>query len=145
MSFLPITLNLSHKPVIVIGGGSIALRRVKVLLHFGATVKLYAETVHPEIKELNIEWREISYSPEQLQHSGLIVAATNDPFVNLRIADDAHQIGGLVNVTSDRNASDYHFPAITHHNEFTIAVSSSGKNLQGTIDLRDQIREVLND
>lgn len=145
MSFIPITLNLSHKPVIVIGGGSIALRRVKVLLHFGATVKLFAETVHPEIKELNIEWREISYSPEQLQHCRLVVAATNDPFVNLRIADDAHEKGALVNVTSDRNVSDYHFPAITHHDEFTIAVSSSGKNLQGAIDLRNQIKEALND
>ncbi len=145
MGFLPISINLNKRPVIIIGGGKVALRRAETFLQFGAEVKLYAKSVMPEIKQLSLQWYEGKYISSQLERFSLVVAATDDKELNSRIASDAGEVGALVNVASDRELSDFHFPALLTEDEFSIAVSSGGKDLHGIISLRNRIAKLLND
>ncbi|MCF8084640.1 MAG: bifunctional precorrin-2 dehydrogenase/sirohydrochlorin ferrochelatase, partial [Deltaproteobacteria bacterium] len=40
MSYYPIFLQLERRTVLVVGGGSVALRKVETLLEYGALVRL---------------------------------------------------------------------------------------------------------
>ena len=89
MNYLPIFVDLNNRPVLVVGGGHVALRKIDLLLKAQAKVKIVAEKLNPELQQLTaqqrIEWIAQTFSADQLQQVYLVIAATNDSELNHQV------------------------------------------------------------
>ncbi len=127
MSYLPISLDLTDRPVLVVGGGAIAQQKVEVLLANGARVRVVAPAVRAALRGLaGIELRERHFRPSDLAGIGLVIAATDDPALNRRVRELAHRRGLLVNVVDVPALCDFIFPSIMRRGDVTVAVSTGG-------------------
>src|SRR5262250_2397616 len=86
MDYLPVFLRLERQPVVVVGGGTVAARKVSALLKAGAQVTVIAPAVHPQLaaQATGRELRHLAatFSPEHLVDAVAVIAATDDAAVN---------------------------------------------------------------
>lgn len=83
-------LVLADRSVVAVGGGCVSRRRVPALLAAGARVTVVAPTLHPRLTELaesgRITWVERPFDESDLDGAWYVLAATDDPALNARIA-----------------------------------------------------------
>jgi siroheme synthase-like protein len=130
VSYYPIFVNIKKKRCVVIGGGKIALRKVRMLLDCGADVTVVSPKSHPDIAKLSkkkaIHLIQRNYEAGDLQRATIALAATNAEKINQRVAHEAKKIGILVNVADDLRSSDFIIPSFFQRGNLTIAVSTLG-------------------
>lgn len=130
MDRLPIFLQLSGKPCLVVGGGTIAARKVRLVLRTGAHITVVAPDLTPELRKLcdsgSIAHAAGQYRQSLIQEHWLIVAATDDETLNRRVAADAEAAGRLCNVVDDNDASSFIFPAIVDRSPVIVAIGTAG-------------------
>ena len=147
MAFLTVSLEMSGRRAVVIGAGSVALRKVRNLLECGAGVRLVAPRACDELARMAadgvLEWRPAPYTAADFEQCFLAVAATDDPALNRRIADDARSQGILVNTASPNDAGDTLFPALLKRDRLEVAVSSSGLCPAYAVAVRDLLAEII--
>jgi len=128
----PAFLSLQGKVCAVVGGGGVAARKVRSLLATGASIVVISPQLHAELQALlsHSPIRSIAsnYVTEHLEGAHLVFAATNDPEVNRRVAQDAHERGLWVNVADNPALSDFYVPATIHRNDLTVAISTGGSS-----------------
>lgn len=139
----PLFVNLKGRKAVVIGGGKIALRRIGVLLDFGADVTVIAPECEAVPSGVNYLCR--PYETGDLSGAFLAVAATNDRAVNHRAALEAEQEGIFVSVADSREESTFFFPAICAGSGLISGVVSRGEDHQKTARAARTIRTVLED
>ena len=90
MKYLPLFFDLHGQPVLLVGGGGIALRKARMLLRSGAAVSVVAPRIQPELERLlasaHAHSDERSFVPYDLDGKRLVVAATDDRELNARIS-----------------------------------------------------------
>jgi siroheme synthase-like protein len=130
--FYPIFLNIQGKRCVVIGGGKVALRKVKMILDYGANVSVISPKPHPDIaklsKERAIHLIQRGYETRDLKGAVIAIICTDVKEVNRKVADEAKKAGLLVNVADDPEPSDFIIPAFFRRGNLTLAVSTSGKS-----------------
>lgn len=128
MDFLPLFHKLQDRPVLVIGGGEVALRKARLLSDAGARVRVVAPDIRSELQELagpaGIFLR--GYQTGDLQGVALVIAATDDEPLNARISAEAQALGIPVNVVDAPKLCSVIFPAIVDRSPLIVAVSSGG-------------------
>ncbi len=128
--FYPLFLNLKSEPVLVIGGGKVAERKVRSLLACGACVTVVSPVLTSGLSRL-AEARKVScrvrgFHPSDLKGMRLVICATNDSEVNRKAASEAEARGVLLNVVDDPELCRFIVPAVVRKGDLTIAVSTSG-------------------
>ena len=88
--YFPLFVNLSGKKVLVVGGGTVGLRRARILAEFGACVIVVtlSEFHHRTERMENdgrILWKRHAFQEEDVEGMALVVAATDDDDVNNRM------------------------------------------------------------
>jgi siroheme synthase-like protein len=130
--YYPIFLNIQGKRCVVIGGGKVALRKVKMLLDCGANVSVISPKPHPDIaklsKERAIHLIQRDYEAQDLKGAVIAIVCTDVKEVNRKVADEAKKAGILVNVADDPGPSDFIIPAFFRRGNLTLAVSTSRKS-----------------
>lgn len=130
MEYLPLFHNLKARTVLVVGGGEVALRKVRLLIDAGAHIRLVALAIEPDLEVLvrghQGEVRVRAYASEDVQGAHLVVAATNQHDLNAQVAADAGQLGIPVNVVDTPALCSVIFPAIVDRSPLMIAVASGG-------------------
>ncbi len=143
--YLPVCLSLDGKKCVVLGGGKVALRKIKVLLDFGASVKVISPNFTKEIKRLSkegkidIEKRE--YRDGDLRGAYIAFCAVGKDNVIKQIKDEAKRENVLVNFSDKVEFCDFILPSYIKRKDLVISISSSGKSPA----LCKAIREVLED
>ncbi len=131
-TYYPILLNIQGRKCLVVGGGPVALRKVKALLEHGANVEIVSPTFCPELNQLATDGAiraiQRDYKSEDLQHTFIAIAATDDAKTNERVAAEAKRRGVLVNVVDDPKNSDFIVPSYLKRGDVIIAVSTSGRS-----------------
>ncbi len=126
-----INLVLQDKPAIVVGAGSVALRKVHGLLEAGARVQVIAPKACEAICTLAAAGRVALVSREyrsgDLAGSMLVIAATNDEAINRQISADARSLGILVNVVDRPASCTFTLPAIVRRGDLSLAVATEGR------------------
>ena len=107
-----VQLNMENRHCVVIGGGSVALRKTKSLLEAGAAVTLIAPSILPEIVALQRTFPALSlcrrnYEEGDLQDAFLVIAATDNRPVNEAITREAKAERCLINVADDPDAGNF--------------------------------------
>ncbi|MHB8121745.1 MAG: precorrin-2 dehydrogenase/sirohydrochlorin ferrochelatase family protein [Desulfuromonadaceae bacterium] len=147
MATLALNIQMNGKLAVVIGGGAVALRKLRTLLTADASITVVAMTVGPEIAALaeagDLAVRIGSYQSADLNDAFLVIAATDNATVNKRIASDARERGILVAVADNPAEGDCTFPALLRRNDLEIAVSTGGRCPAFAADVRDCIAGVI--
>jgi uroporphyrin-III C-methyltransferase/precorrin-2 dehydrogenase/sirohydrochlorin ferrochelatase len=127
---LPIFLRLTDKPCLVVGGGIVAERKVRLLLRSGASIAVLAPTVsealQKQIDDGLITYFPQRYSSEFVRDYWLVIAATDEEALNHRIAADTDTAGRFCNVVDDNAASTFILPAIVDRSPVVIAIGTNG-------------------
>ncbi|MDZ7750836.1 MAG: siroheme synthase CysG [Gammaproteobacteria bacterium] len=130
MEFLPIFLKVRAQPCLVVGGGDVASRKASLLLRAGAEVHIVSPRLGRALETLYHEgevlWQEGIYEANRLTGMHLVIAATDDPAVNGRVANDARERGIPVNVVDQTDACTFVVPSIIDRSPIVAAVSSGG-------------------
>ena len=131
-AYYPVFLNISGRECVVVGGGQVAFRKVKVLLEHGAVVEVVSPNVCPELNQLaesgQIRVLQRSYRVGDLQDVVIAIAATDDSNTNLEVVKEARRKAILVNVVDDAENSDFIAPSYMRRGDVTIAVSTGGRS-----------------
>jgi siroheme synthase-like protein len=147
MSHLPLNIDMQGRPVLIAGGGNVALRKVKALLGARAAVRMVAPDLLPELTALaaagELSIRIGRYEPVDLEGAFLAVAATGDAGVNARIAADARERGILVAVSDAPGLGTCTFPAVLRRGELEIAVSTGGRCPALAVEVRDIVAGMI--
>jgi len=123
-------LRLSGRRCLVVGGGDVGLEKVEGLLACDADVTLVAPAAHPELEALaregSITWFEREYQRDDLDGKLIVIAATDDTDVNIRVFDDAEARAMFVNVVDVPPLCSFILPAIVRTGPLAIAISTAG-------------------
>lgn len=144
MKHLPVYLNMKNQLAVVVGGGPVAARKIRLLRESGARVRLVSPELCPALEKL-IE-RENTNSRQSIEHIAepytpriiepgveagaesvrLIVAATNDAPTNLAIATLATNLNIPCNVADNPDAGSFVLPSVVDRDPILVAISSGG-------------------
>lgn len=131
MDYLPLFFNLKQQPALLVGGGSIALRKATLLVRAGAHVTVIAREICQELQALldqhNGEAIIGEYHANLLDKQSLVIAATDDLELNQRVHFDATTRNLPVNVVDSPELCTFIFPAIVDRSPIVVAISSGGQ------------------
>lgn len=132
MRYFPINLDIHGKPVVIVGGGTVAARKCQTLLAAGARVTVIAPTVTAPLRELAGKGRVChlarKYTGGDLAGSFLVFAATDSHLVNRAVAKEAKNCGILADVVDAHDQSDFTSPAVVSRGGLMITVSTEGES-----------------
>ncbi len=148
VEYLPICLRISGQDCLVIGGGNVALRKIRTLLEFKATVTCLSPVVTKNLEILikgeKIEFIKGVYSKKvSLKKFRLVVAATDDVKVNGDIVTRGIKEGVLVNCATGGKNNEVIFPAIVKKRGAVIAVSTNANNPSKAKNIKEKIRKII--
>lgn len=138
----PLTVRIEKKRVVVIGGGKVASFKIAPLLKEGADIVVVSHELDASLVKLveskQIRWFQKDYEKEDLEGAFLVVAATSDATLNEQIAQDVPS-NQLVNVITNPESGNVHFPATIHRGKLSVAVSTGGASPKLAKKIRDDI------
>jgi uroporphyrin-III C-methyltransferase/precorrin-2 dehydrogenase/sirohydrochlorin ferrochelatase len=147
MDYFPIFLRLAGEPVLVVGGGEVAARKVDLLLRASADVTVVAPELGARLAALlasgAIAHVAREFQPDHLNGMRLAIAATDSQAVNAWVAHQAESRGIAVNVVDDRELSRFIMPAIIDRSPILAAVTSGGDAPVLTRRLREKLEAFL--
>ncbi|WP_162890923.1 precorrin-2 dehydrogenase/sirohydrochlorin ferrochelatase family protein [Suicoccus acidiformans] len=121
----PVLLNIKDKPVLIVGGGRLAKRKLLHLLEAGARITIVSPDLHPDIPTKQITWRAKHYDKSDLAGFSLVLACTDRADLNEQIYQESQDLQ-WVNNTSNRLASDFYNQGLVHSKNLIFSVSSQG-------------------
>jgi uroporphyrin-III C-methyltransferase / precorrin-2 dehydrogenase / sirohydrochlorin ferrochelatase len=122
----PVEIDLNDRHVVVIGGGAVALRRVRPLVEAGAKVTVIAPEIADALTGLPVTVRRRRYRDGDLARAWFAHAATDDAAVNAAVAAEAERSRIWCVRADDASASAARTPAVTRHGDVTVAVTAGG-------------------
>jgi siroheme synthase-like protein len=138
-------LRLTGRRCVVIGGGDVGLEKVEGLLACEGEVTLVAPDAIEPLQELaregSIRWERREYRTEDLERTFIVIAATNDTTVNIRVFEDAERRAMLVNVVDVPPLCNFILPAIIRSGPLAIAISTAGASPALAKRIRDEIAD----
>jgi precorrin-2 dehydrogenase len=139
-------LRLTGRRCVVIGGGDVGLEKVEGLLACDGEVTLIAPDAIEPLRELaaegSIAWEQREYAgAADLEGVFMVIAATSDTDVNIRVYDDAERRAMLVNVVDVPPLCNFILPAIIRTGPLAIAISTAGASPALAKRIRDEIAD----
>lgn len=153
--WFPVFLNVTGKRFLLVGGGTIALRRVRTLLKFDCVLTILSEHLCGELRELAEEHRdriEVVERPFARGDCGPapppgpflgVLALTDKREVNRLIAEECREKGIPVSVADRREDSTFYFPAVVCSGDLVIGLSSGGKDHRLVKDAAEKVRRIF--
>jgi precorrin-2 dehydrogenase/sirohydrochlorin ferrochelatase len=169
--FFPVFLDLSEKKAVVIGGGTIAERRIRTLSGFVGSITVVSPEVtkvicgfagfHEGIVEETegavsessgngmdascaaVTWIAKSYERNDIMNADLVLACTDDADLNNAIYTDCKDLGIPVNDCSDRNKCDFYFPSVVQRDGIVVGINGGGTDHHKVKVIRQRVEEAL--
>ena len=143
--FLPVNIRIDNRRILFVGGGNIAMHKIRTVEQYTRNITIVAPEIHDELQGKGFDLVSKEYEESDLDGFFLVYASTNNMEVNRRIKEDAETRGIMVNVVDNRELSDFISPAVFKQGEMTVAISSNGQNVKKSVAWRDRIREMFRD
>ena len=129
MAYFPMFVNLKDQPCLVVGGGMVAYRKVKVLLDFEARVV--------------VELQKKCFEDADCDNMFMVIAATDDNLLNHHIAEICNSKGIMVNAVDQKEDCSFIFSSYIKEKNLIAAFSSSGNSPVLAQYLKSQEKEIL--
>ncbi len=130
--YYPVYLDLNGKKCVVVGGGTVAARKVGSLLKSSADVWIVSPDLSRQLKELVVQ-KKVRYIKERfeerhLKDAFLVIGATDDSSINSRISREAQRKGILVNIVDLPEDCNFIVPSVVERGNVVISISTGGKS-----------------
>ena len=144
MEYFPFFLDIEGQKGLIVGGGTVALRKVEKLLPFSPRLTVAAPEICPELEVISgLELLRRPFSPELLEGARFVIAATDSPVLNQQVAQLCRQRGILVNVVDDQENCTFLFPALVKRGGLCVGVSTGGSSPSAAAWLRGRVEDLL--
>jgi siroheme synthase-like protein len=140
MRWLPVTLNVDQKRVLILGGGKAALEKLQMLLGFGVAVTVVSEEIDEAILKSNCTICRRAFQREDLDGVSLLYLCLADRESNRLLKKEANDLGILVNTPDDPELCDFITPALFCEGNMSVAVSSGGTDVRKAVAWRNRIK-----
>lgn len=130
--YYPIFVNLYSKRCVVLGGGSVAYRKVRTLLKTGASIIVVSPAINPGLERLiNIHKDRIIYHKrrfrlQDIKDAFLVIGATGKRGINSKIFSYCNACNILVNIVDSVPESNFIVPSQIKRGDLILAISTSG-------------------
>ena len=148
--FYPAYINLQNRKCLVVGGGTVAERKVVSMLISGGEVTV----ISPDMTELltfltekgTIRWHKRQFETDDTQGYFLVCAATDYTTINTAVFKEAHEKNKirLVNVVDVIPQCTFAAASVVTDGEIMISISTSGKSPATSRRIREHFEEMLN-
>jgi siroheme synthase-like protein len=147
MAFFPFFVDLAGKPGLIVGGGTIALHKIKKLLPYGPSLTVVAPEILPEITSLpNVTCLARAFREEDLDDfPAFVVAGTDDHPLNHRISALCQARSIPVNVVDEPELCTFVFPALVQRGPLSVGISTSGTSPTAAIWVKEQLQDLIPD
>ena len=150
MAYFPLFVDLEGRQVLVVGGGKIAMRRVRTLLEFGCEITVVSPEVCEKLRE-KVLWKKKRYDETDLESLGnvgeasrfVFVLAAAAPEVNEKIVCDCRKKKIPVNNASNRDQCDFYFPGIAKDGDTVVGITSGGGDHRLAAKISATVRQIL--
>ena len=148
-AFFPLFVDMSGRKALVIGGGNIAERRIKVLAGFGAEITVIAPAVTGYIEQAasSQTLRLIRRTYQEGDITGLapflVIAATDERQVNHAVMTEARNMNIQVSVADRSEECTFYFPAVAENETFIAGLVSKNGDHAGVRRMAEKIRELF--
>ncbi len=122
----PVNLNLHGRPVLVVGGGRIALRKVEQLLMADAEVTVLSPMFVDEFHSLPVTLVQREYASGDVDAFRLVITATGNTPVDQQIFDECEAKGIWINSADDPDRCAFTLPAALRRGDLMVTVSTGG-------------------
>lgn len=144
MAYFPLFISLEGLPCLVIGGGRVALRKIRTLSEFGAQITVVAPEILPELEALSgLRLIRRRFEEKDLEHMSLVFAASSDQECNRKAARLARKKGIRVNAADLPEECDFFFPALVKRGDVTVGISTGGRIPAVAAGVRARIEQTL--
>jgi siroheme synthase-like protein len=141
--FLPVSLQIAGKKLVIVGGGNVALHKANLLRRFTDEAEVIAPAFHPGFDNLPFRQIKKEYEPAALDGAFLVYICTGNAELNASIKSECERRGLLASVCDNPRLCDFISPAIYKAGEVTISVSSNARNVKQSIKIRDRIGQLV--
>jgi len=132
MTLFPAFLKLKDRPVLVVGGGTIATSKILGLVQAGARVTVVSPKLSSRLAESvrnrEIDWLPKLFEPKDLDGKFLVVAATSLGDLNESVYRAADKRNILCNAVDDIEHCHFYYGSIVRRGDLQIAISTNGKS-----------------
>ena len=122
----PLFLKLVGRPVLLVGGGPVAVGKLRGLLDAGAIVTVVAPQIHAEIARAKVHLKERAFVAEDIDGAWLVIAAA-PPEVNRAVLAAAEARRIFVNAVDDRASATAYAGSVLRREGVTVAISTAGQ------------------
>ncbi|MBM4462057.1 MAG: glutamyl-tRNA reductase [Chloroflexi bacterium] len=130
--YYPIFLDIDGRRCVVVGGGRVALRKVRMLLDHGGQVEVISPDLCPGLSRMaeqgQVQARHRNYMEGDLAGAVIAVAATDEGQTNAAVYQEAKARRILINSVDDPKHSDFIVPSYLRRGDVTIAISTEGRS-----------------
>jgi len=149
-NLFPIFLKLEELDTLIVGGGNVGLEKLNALLKSSphAKITLVASRIKEEIKQLAADLQHIrlierNFRVRDLQYKDLVVLATDNQKLHLRIRKLARKKRLLVNVADTPALCDFYLGSVVTKGHLKLGISTNGKSPTIARRMREYLEEVL--
>ena len=145
--YFPFMMDLSGKKVLIVGAGAAAKYKVRSLAEAGADLTVIAPSFCPEVERYADRAALVkkAYKAGEAMGFDIVIAATSDDRVNQRVMYDAGKAGALICSAAEPEKGDFIFPAVIRRKDYSVAVSTDGKDPHAAKQLKKRIEDNLED
>ena len=147
--YYPIYLDIEERSVLIIGGGEVCARKAETMLKYGGRVTIVSPEFTDEIERWaadgKMTLRRKLYEESDLDGAAIVIASTDDPCVNARIARDCRRRKLPVNVVDVTHLCEFIVPAIIESGSIQIAISTGGKSPALARTLKEDLKRTIGD
>lgn len=145
LQFLPISINVTNKKILLIGGGKVATHKAVIMARFVNNVTVVSPEFTEEIRLLPFTFIQKKYEKNDLAGSFLVYVCTGDHELNARVKSDAEELGILTSVCDAPLLCDFVSPAIHKEGHVTISVGTNARSAMQSVSIRNQITQLISE
>ena len=143
--YFPMFIRLEGRRGLIVGGGVVALRKIEKIAPYGASLRVIAPQILPEIEAMtDVERVKRCFRMSDLRANwAFVIAATDDPQQNHVIADQCSRRNIPVNVVDDPEFCSFIFPAVVHNGPFSVGISTGGASPTAAIYFKERLEAMV--
>ena len=145
MPHFPMFVDLRNKPILIVGGGGVALRKLRKLLPYGGITRVVAPNILPEIASLTAVEERPFRADDLNPRPALVIAATDDEVINREVARLCKNQGIPVNVADSPEDCTFLFPALVQRGEFSAGLSTGGASPTAAVHFKEALEALVPD
>lgn len=144
---MPLFLRLEGEPVLIVGGGEEALRKLETLLACKPKASVVAPEIHPKLKNLarrkSVQLRERKFRRKDIEGCRAVIVADKDSRLQKTVASHCRKRGILCNVVDVPELCTFIAPAVVRRGGLQIAISTGGASPSFAAFVRRQIEKLF--